>query len=112
MENIQAENVRELVLVLLERMRVMDISILELKGHVSSKTDAEIVARLEKEVSEIKATLMAIQKKQEDEELVRKTNEEQKEKDKQENMDTVKWISVLAGIALTLYILFKNIFQS
>jgi hypothetical protein len=108
MEDLKAENVRELVLILLERMRVMEINLVDRKSHISSKTDAEVVSKLEGEIEDIKRILQDVQKKQSDDALVKNTNDSQKEKDKQRNADTIKIISGVVAIAATLYFVFKQ----
>lgn len=118
MEEFRAESVRELVLILLERMRVMDLSLIEVKSHMTKKINIDVVAKLELQMKELEITVDSLQKLHEAEQIAFKTLNENKENMEKQQLakdavnkkirDIIYWC---LGIAGTMFVLFKTVFS-
>lgn len=104
-----ASTVKELVLVLIERMRVLDLSVTEIKINVQSKSDVEKVKELENKMDEIRIIVNEIKQKQDNELLLAEELEKQrgmKDAKTKAFLNIVYWI---AGIGSILFFLAKSL---
>jgi mannose-6-phosphate isomerase class I len=109
MEEIRAESVRELVLILVERMRVMDISLLELKSHLTTKVDTDLLAKLEQEIIDMKEIISFLKQRQDEEVFKAKTLLEQRENDAKKNSALMNYIYWAIGIGSAIFFVVKAI---